>query len=106
MPSELIPIMFFFSVAAVLILRPLTKRLGLLLEAIARDRSTSQADDAELARVRVLIEHLSKRLELMEDRVDFTERLVGSTSQARSMAHLQGPTLAQYSPGSTSGSAR
>lgn len=76
--EELIPIFFFLSVAAVMILRPLTKRLGMLIEQAARDRQAVRADDAEVARLRVAIEHLSKRLDLAEERVDFTERLVGS----------------------------
>lgn len=77
--EELIPIFFFLSVAAVMILRPLTKRLGMVLEMMARDRQTVRTDDTELARIRVLLEHLGKRMELMEERVDFTERLVASS---------------------------
>lgn len=76
--EELIPIFFFLCVAAVLILRPLTKRLGMVIEQVARDRHAGRIDDAEIARLRVAIDHLAKRLDLAEERVDFTERLVGS----------------------------
>lgn len=78
----LIPIFFFVSVAAVLILRPLTKRLGLVLELMSRERTAARTDDTDMARLRVQLEHVSKRLELMEERVDFTERLVSSSRRA------------------------
>lgn len=80
--EELIPIVMFMCLAAVLILRPLTKRLGLLLEQMARERGTPRTDDSELARIRILLEHVSKRMELMEERVDFTERLVANSRRA------------------------
>lgn len=82
---ELIPIFLFFSVAAVLILRPLTKRLGLVIEQVARDRHAGRADDAEFARVRFLVEQTNKRLELIEERLDFTERLVGNRRTSRGL---------------------
>ena len=76
----LIPIFLFMSVAAVLILRPLTKRLGLVLEMMSRDRqSVRTGDDTDVARLRIQLDHVSKRLELMEERVDFTERLIASS---------------------------
>jgi hypothetical protein len=75
--EELIPITFFFCVAAVLILRPLTKKLGLLIEASTHARIQARtAEDGE-ARILAAIEHMSRRMELMEERLDFTERLVG-----------------------------
>lgn len=94
--EELIPIFFFLSVAAVMILRPLTKRLGLLLEQVARDRNAVRADDTELARMRVVIEHLSKRLDLAEERVDFTERLVGSRRRPSTAHDVLGPDTLRY----------
>ena len=80
--EELIPIVLFMCVAAVAILRPLTKRLGGLLEMMTLEKqaaSRSSADDTDLARIRLLLEHMSKRLDVMEDRLDFTERLVSTT---------------------------
>jgi hypothetical protein len=82
---ELIPIFLFLSVAAVMILRPLTKRLGLVVEQIARDRNAGRADDAEMARIRFLVEQTNKRLELIEERLDFTERLVGNRRASRAL---------------------
>lgn len=81
----LIPISLFFSVAAVLILRPLTKQLGRFLEALTRERTHAPpalqiSQDTDSARTLLLLEHVVKRLDAVEDRLDFTERLV-STNQ-------------------------
>ena len=79
--EELIPITMFLCVAAVAILRPITTRLGGLLEAMTRAKigatgPTPPQDEAEMARLRNMMEHVSKRLDLIEERLDFTERLV------------------------------
>lgn len=76
--EALIPITFFISIAAVLILRPITKRLGMLIEAIARERDAARAPASQDERVIALLEGMNRRLELMEDRVEFTERLVAA----------------------------
>lgn len=79
-----IPITFFISVAAVMILRPLSKNIGRLLEQMSRERSDRGLSDADVAALRMSLEHMGKRLELMEERLDFTERLL--TSGTRSAA--------------------
>ncbi len=80
----LIPITFFVCVAGVLILRPLTKRLGILLETMARERQTgldggaraqSAASEVEARMTARLLERMSHRLDLIEERLDFVERL-------------------------------
>lgn len=79
--EELIPIALFLTVGAVAILRPLTTRVGKLLEAMARERTAAlrpPTDDADSARLRAAIEHFGRRLDLMEERLDFTERLLSS----------------------------
>lgn len=76
--EELIPITMFLCIAAVAILRPVSTKLGGLLEAMSRERSANNTDAAERARVQVVIEHLAKRMDLMEERLDFTERLLTS----------------------------
>lgn len=88
--EELIPIVLFLSVAAVLILRPLTKRIGMVIEQMARDRRADRVDDAQVARLRAEIEHLTKRLDLVEERADFTERLVGSSRRVRAVPDMIG----------------
>lgn len=75
--EALIPIIMFLSIAAVMILRPLTKKLGLVIEQVARDRQGNRADQVEVEKLRAEIEHLGRRLQLVEERADFTERLVG-----------------------------
>ena len=82
--EELIPIVLFISAAAVAILRPLTSRFGKLLEAMAREKTAAiktgaGADESDAARLRVLVEHIGRRLDLIEERLDFTERLLASS---------------------------
>ena len=85
--EELVPITFFLCVTAVLILRPISRKIGALLDAMTRERLQLQqpvgvASDTQLARVTALLEQVSRRMELMEERLDFTERLVGSGRRA------------------------
>jgi hypothetical protein len=79
--EELIPITLFMCIAMVLILRPVTRKLGGLIEVITLERSRAIAanravDDAVDARTAQALEHVARRLELIEERLDFTERLV------------------------------
>lgn len=84
--EPLIPIALFFCAAAVLILRPVTARLGNLFDAMAREkRAVQPGESAELARLRNVLEHMSGRLDLLEERLDFTERLL-SSGESRSSA--------------------
>ncbi|HKJ91844.1 MAG TPA: hypothetical protein VJ957_01695 [Longimicrobiales bacterium] len=78
--EELIPIFLFLCIAAVLIFRPMTKRLGMLLEEMARDRRAMRSPDSngQMDRVVGLLENLNTRLDLMEDRMEFVERLSDS----------------------------
>lgn len=80
--EALIPITMFMCVAAVLILRPVTKRLGSLMEALTHARLEARTDDTGSARTIALLEHVNRRLDLIEERVDFTERLVSSRGPA------------------------
>lgn len=86
--EELIPIVLFACIAGVLILRPFTKKLGLLLEALARERmSQAQApnrmDEMQLERVTVALERLNARIDRVDDRVAFMERLVEDRPRQR-----------------------
>lgn len=75
--EELIPIIFIVSAAAVLILRPLTKRLGLLIEQSHRERQATQApENPQVDRLTVLMERMVDRMDRLEDRLDFTERML------------------------------
>lgn len=71
-----IPIVLILSVAGVLILRPLTKRLGTLLETYAQDRVASRTEDRQIESLRDRFESLDRRLDVLEERMGFTEELV------------------------------
>lgn len=81
--EELIPMTLFVCVSMVLILRPISKRVGALLEAMTRERLQQPAPvaaaDPQLNRIANILEHIGKRMDVMEERLDFTERLVGTT---------------------------
>jgi hypothetical protein len=72
----------FLSAAGVLIFRPLTKRLGDLIEVTSRNRQT-MGNPENLARLTEAVGRLAERIELLEERQDFTERVLSSTRQER-----------------------
>jgi hypothetical protein len=76
MPGELIPIVLFISIAAVAIFRPLTKRIGSLIEQAAERKA---APDPRIDRMVQLMERLVDRMDRLEERVDFQDRLLEST---------------------------
>jgi hypothetical protein len=79
----MIPITLFLSVAAVLILRPITTRLGGFIDAVSRERTQARTQDASTARMLGLVEHMSRRIDMLEERLDFTERLLGEPQRRR-----------------------
>lgn len=93
--EALIPISLFFSVAVVMILRPITKKLGGLIEAVTRDKTQARTEDTSNARVALLLEHMTRRLDIIDERLDFTERLVASRGslEARRKFGRAEPTL-------------
>ncbi len=80
-----VSIVFFACTAAVLIFRPITKRLGDRL-AGGKQPPGPVVDPGELARLRQALEDTSARLELMEQRLDFTERLLATPRERAAMA--------------------
>lgn len=80
--EELIPIFLFMCVAGVLILRPVTKKLGLLIEAMAKERMSQShgvragLDETQLERITVALERLNTRIDRVDDRMNFMEHLV------------------------------
>ncbi len=74
----IVSIALFVSTAAVLIFRPLTKRIGDRIAATKQPplAATPRADAAELVELRQALEDTSARLERLEQRLDFTERLL------------------------------
>ncbi len=69
-----VPSLFIVTVGGVIILRPIASRLGSLLEAMARERSGSTME--ETRRLREALATMNDRLSLLEERQDFTERLI------------------------------
>lgn len=71
----LVPIVFILTVGGVALLRPLSKRLGDLLEVMAEDRKTPALTD-EIHQIRIHLDSIGSRLALLEDRQDFQEKLL------------------------------
>ncbi len=70
-----ISIVFILTAGGVILLQPVMTRLGALLDALALQKT--RAPDEENHRLRNTVETLNERLTLMEERLDFTERLIG-----------------------------
>jgi hypothetical protein len=75
----------------VVLLRPLSRRLGDLLEVMARERQQPKVGP-DLERIHDLLETMSGRLSLLEDRQDFTESLLDNPDRRslRSTARAAG----------------
>jgi len=76
--SEVAPmivfVVFILTTGGVLLLRPIAKRLGDILEIMAREKQEGLQND--VGHIRDLLETMNARLQLMEERQDFTERLL------------------------------
>ena len=70
-----VPSLFIITAGGVLILRPIAAKLGTLLDAMAREKAGSALE--ETRRLREALETMNDRLSLLEERQDFTERLIG-----------------------------
>ena len=75
------------TVGGVVLLLPVSRRLGALLEAMTRERQDSPQVRGAIARLRQSIDTLEDRLELLEEKQDFTEQLLGDRNRRR----LRGP---------------
>ncbi|MHB1193993.1 MAG: hypothetical protein ACYC6F_13205 [Longimicrobiales bacterium] len=62
------------TIGGVLVLRPIAKKAGDLMEALARDKQGGLQND--VGQLRDILETMNARLTLMEERLDFTERLM------------------------------
>jgi hypothetical protein len=72
----MIPITLFLTAGGVLVLRPLTKRLGMLMESTARARQVDTADRQQIAQLRMMVETQNLKIERMEQQIAFTESLL------------------------------
>jgi hypothetical protein len=76
-----IPMTLFVCAAAVAIFRPISKRLGNIMEMHYKGRLEQQHDQSGQAELKMLLVSLDKRLELMEQRLEFTESLIDSKTR-------------------------
>lgn len=76
-----VPSLFIVTVGGVILLRPIAQRFGTLLDAMAREKSGSAPE--ETRRLREAVEAMNDRLALLEERQDFTERLIGRGTSGR-----------------------
>lgn len=76
MAPMVVSVVFILTAGGVLVLRPIAKRVSDLLELYARDRHSGLEND--VGHMRDLLETMSARLQLLEERQEFTERLIGS----------------------------
>lgn len=67
------------TVGGVILLHPIAKRLGALLEAMTQERRKGDSPELErmMARIGRSLETFDERLSLLEERQDFTEDLLG-----------------------------
>jgi len=72
----IVAVVFFITVGGVVLLRPLSKRLGTLLEVYAQQQK--EGIQGDVGQLRDLLETMNARLQLIEERQDFTERLLSS----------------------------
>ena len=77
-----VAVAFFVTAGGVLVLRPLAKRLGDILELFTKERRSGV--EADVRKTRELLEQMDARLHLIEERQDFTERLLGPATETNS----------------------
>jgi hypothetical protein len=66
------------TTGGVLILRPISKRLGGLLEVMTQQKLRAANEPQDGARVRELLVSIDNRLSLLEERQDFAEALISA----------------------------
>ena len=76
----IISVTLFVVGGGVLILRPIAKHLGAYLEALTR-RQLEPGRSDEMQQLREFMELADQRLRLLEERQDFSERLLGQRNQ-------------------------
>lgn len=81
----MVPISLFLTIGGVLIFRPLTKRLGLMLEAHAAGKREDETGRIHYEHVRALLEAQTLKIEALEQRLEFTESLLEDRSPRRSL---------------------
>lgn len=84
----MVPITGILTIGTVMILRPITREMGGLLQAMTQERRLRAAPAPaapDMAQVRDLLANIDSRLSLMEERQDFAEALI-SGGERRAVA--------------------
>lgn len=82
-------VVLIVTVGGVLVLRPIAKRVADLLDVYARERQSGIS--GEVGQLRDILETMNARLQLLEERQDFTDRLLSPGRGQRESAGAQGP---------------
>ena len=77
----IVAVTFILTTGGVVILRPIARRLTDLIDLYTRDRHSGV--QSEVQQMRDLLETMSARLQLLEERQDFTDRLLGAEEKGR-----------------------
>lgn len=82
MPDAIFPMVVMvtaiLTTGAVLILRPISKRLGSYLDAVTQAK-LRPSPDADLARIHDVLSSIDGRLNQLEERQDFAEALISAS---------------------------
>jgi hypothetical protein len=81
----MVPITAIVTTGAVMILRPITSRVGGLIEVMTQERrlrSAPAAPSTDMGQVRDLLVAIDGRLSLLEERQDFAEALISGEQRA------------------------
>jgi len=80
------------SVAGIIILRPLIRRMGDGMDSRARAKHKQpELSSEDIARLTDVMGRLTDRIESLEERQDFTERLLADHDRAPARARLRDP---------------
>ena len=77
-----IAVILTLTVGGVILLKPLSNKLGNLLEAMAKEKSQPQVS-GDLERVHDILDTINGRLSLLEERQDFTDALLADPERRR-----------------------
>lgn len=80
----IVAVTLIVTIGGVSLLRPLSKRLGDLLELRAK-QARGEIEDPKLDRMEQLFESMSSRLALLEERQDFNEALLRSRADRQEL---------------------
>lgn len=70
------------TIGGVILLKPIANKLGTLLEAMAKEKREPRLTE-ELVHIRDLLETMTGRLALLEERQDFTDALLNDPDRQR-----------------------